>query len=127
MARVTDSDVLAIIDTDKTDLTPFITVANLLTEQLDDDCLTEELLTEIERWLAAHFVAVSEGIQQREKIGDAETWYNITYLGEGLKQTRWGQQAISLDCSGLLARMGVKGSAKVETLVIEDYTSTGWW
>ena len=128
MARVTEADVLAIIDTGRTDLTPFIAVATLLVDQLDDTCLDDDMLKEIERWLTAHFVNVSEGgAVQRDKIGDAETWFSITFLGEGLKQTRYGQQAILMDCSGQLAKLGVKGSAKLETLVIEDYTNSGWW
>jgi hypothetical protein len=124
MARVTDSEVLAIVDTQKTDLSPFIAVATALVDQLDDACLDEPMKKEIERWLAAHFVTISDGVVQRDKIGDAEVWYNVANLGQGLKHTRFGQQAILLDCSGLLARMGVRGAAKIETIVIEDYTTT---
>ena len=109
-ARVTDAEVREIIDIDTsiTNITPFITIANLMvTEKLGDSGLSAEMLKEIERWLAAHFVAMRDPRVKSESIGGITTSYQGT-TGEGLKSTLYGQQAILMDTTGTLANVGMK-------------------
>lgn len=110
MARVTSDEVKKIIDIDSsiTDLSPFITIANLLvTDKLAGSGQSEDLLKEIERWLAAHFVAIRDPRAKSESIGGI----SITYAGntgEGFRSTLYGQTALSLDTTGILAKLGSK-------------------
>lgn len=104
MARVTDSEVRGLIKT-SFDVDPFIATAGLLVdESLVGQGMSEERLKTIELWLSAHFVAVTEerGALMRSKKGDSDEDYEIK-VGTGLNMTRFGQQAIALDSSGVLA------------------------
>lgn len=106
MALVTDSEVKAIIDTTR-DTTPFITIADLIiTEQLSDKGLSDDRLKTIELYLAAHYTAITEerGALKSIKIGEATDTFD-SQAGQGLKLTRYGQQAISFDTSGTLIAM----------------------
>lgn len=72
-------------------------------------------LASIEKWLAIHFGQVIDPIALKKKIGDAETidyaYAVTTAWGKGLNQTFAGQNAIMLDSSGTLAKLGLmKGS-----------------
>ena len=67
------------------------------------ESISAELEAELARWLAAHLiVATQERIATKEGAGGAF----IEYAGkfdEGLRSTPYGQVAISLDPTGLLA------------------------
>ena len=108
MARVTSQEVKNIIDTDipSPGITPFIETANAMVEEhlLDQD-ISETLLTKIELWLAAHFVAVRDPRREAESLGDASDRYRGK-TDMGLNFTEYGQQAIALDSSGVLASLG---------------------
>ena len=109
MALVTDNEVKAIVDTER-DTTPFITIAHLVvSEQLSGKSLSTERLTQIELYLAAHYTAITEerGSLKSIKMGESTDTFD-TQSGQGLKLTRYGQQAISLDTSGTLKSMGVQ-------------------
>jgi len=60
----------------------------------------------------AHFIATSREPQtQSESVGGEAS---VTYRGKtdmGLNATLYGQQALALDCSGLLAKAGLKGAS----------------
>jgi len=109
--RVTAADVKAIMDgcTVEDDIIEgLITSANALLSKVfeDDTEMTETILTEIERQLAAHFVA--SGIQRstsRERVGDGEIFYTGKW-DENLKSTPYGQNALILDFTGKLSRLG---------------------
>lgn len=106
-ALVTDAEVKALIDTDR-DTTPFIDTADLIvSEQLSGKGLTDARLKQIELYLAAHFAAITEerGALKSTKMGDSSDTYD-NQAGFGLKLTRYGQQAISLDTSGTLSALG---------------------
>jgi hypothetical protein len=113
MIRVTDKEVREILDTDITNLAPFIRVAsNLVERHLLTAGLTAAELKEIERWLAAHFTCAMDPRAARETVGDT----SVTYEGQtamGLDATRYGQMAKTLDPSGVLATLG-KGRARIE-------------
>lgn len=99
--RTTESEVKAIIDTDLDEdaIAPFLRVANLLvTELLSDEGYDAPYLAEIERWLAAHLVAVRDPRIISQKIGDADATYTSSQqLGQGLSFTSYGQQVLLLD------------------------------
>ena len=117
MGRVDSTEVKEIIATDLTDLSAYITAANILvTSELTASGLSNAHLKEIERWLAAHFVSIKDPIVSKEKIGDAEVTYasgGMTYTNAmkdaaGLNSSPYGQQALILDTTGILRGLGTK-------------------
>lgn len=117
MGRCTGIEVKEILDTALTEgeIAPFITAANLIvTDMLSSSALSTAMLKEIERWLAAHFVAIRDPRISREKTEEAEA----TYHGKsdmGLNHTSYGQQVRLLDTTGAMANLG-KRKASVEVL-----------
>jgi hypothetical protein len=111
MARVNVTQVKDIISTSLSDasIKACITAANILVDEKISG-LGEDQLKEIERWLAAHFVAVQDPKVVSEKIGSASATYEATKLGEMLRATSYGQQAILLDTTGTLEGLGKKPS-----------------
>lgn len=107
--RVTTDEVKEIISTTLTDCTPQIAAANMVVDKhlSSNSNFSTNDLKEIERWLAAHFVSIYDPEVKSEKIGDAQISFNMGKLGEGLKYTKWGQQALLLDHSGVLAEIGL--------------------
>ena len=108
MSRVSDSEVKQIIGTNR-DTTPFIQTATLIVdEELVSRGLSDERLRQVELYLAAHYVAIAEekGALVEAETGDARERYGGEFE-MGLKSTRYGQQAISLDSSGRLAELAV--------------------
>lgn len=94
------------------DLTPFINAAHLIVEQHLLDCGHDEnVLFEIERWLAAHFASLASngdpatGNAKSLKEGDLSITYASDF-GEHLKSTAYGQQAILFDTCGILDKIG---------------------
>lgn len=112
-AVVDAEDVKEIIDTSLSDnaVNNFINMAYVGTIQLAGNlsaCGGTTALKEIQRLLAAHFLTMYERQPKSESIaGEASvTWMGKE--GEGLKASLYGQQALALDCSGILARSGLK-------------------
>jgi len=112
-SSVTPTAVKEIIDTDLTDarINSFINMAYFATIRLIDEldeCGGGDALCEIQLLLAAHFITVYQRQPKSESIGGE---YSVTYLGadgEGFKASIYGQQAIDLDCSGELSKVGLK-------------------
>ena len=111
--RTTATAVGKIIDVDADDdIDPFIESANALVEEI----LTPHKKTDgtlyygnvrlelIERWLSAHFYAILRPQADMEKAGPVaqKSQYKVDLV---LNQTRWGQKAMLLDTSGLLASL----------------------
>jgi hypothetical protein len=103
--RVSAADVKVIIKTTlaDADITKFITDANVfinvyLLNKINDN----ELLAEIEKYTAAHFIAITiERQTTTEKIGELTLQFNdINEIG--LKSTTYGQMACNLDYTGTL-------------------------
>ena len=109
MPLVTSADVKAIIETGK-DPTPFIAAAhNALTTAYARAGVTVavEVLTEIERWYAAHLVAIADPRITRQKIDDDELAFVFPHVRQGLQATGYGQQVVELDLmatGGILSR-----------------------
>ncbi len=111
-ARVTDTEVKALIDVEASrDITSLIDVANRYVDKyLLPEGLTTAELKDIELYLAAHLVAltVERGGLTSEVMGDSEQSYANVYKS-GFRSTRFGQMAITLDSTGILASVGSGG------------------
>lgn len=110
-ARVTATEVKEIIPTDYSDalVNAFVNTAH---QVVDDNLLSAGVaagtLTQIELWLAAHLVAVSDQREVRVSEGDSETEYHRFQAGLGLAATLYGQQVKVLDWTGRLSALGNK-------------------
>ena len=122
--RVSEDEVREIIEVDpELCLSPFITVASLMVDAyLEPEGLTAALLKEIERWLAAHFVAVRDPREVSKTIDTASATFEEMKMGEGLKGTRYGQQALMLDTTGKLVNLN---KAKASFKTVNTYVEPG--
>jgi len=111
LPRVSVAQVTEIVQTsieDEAILTSMIDTAHVY---IDANLLevghSEEILSKIELYLSAHFVAISEekGGMVLDKLGDATQEWDASVMGEGLKATLYGQTALLLDTSGTLANI----------------------
>lgn len=112
--RVTSAEVLAIFKapTGTTDLSPFITAADLvIDEHLVGQGLSTALLKEISRWLSAHFAAMRYQRLSSQKAGPAADSYQTSFAAKRflLASTDYGQQAIALDPTGKLLKLSKDG------------------
>ena len=107
MARTTTAEVKAIIDTDLTNLNPFIIPAGQLADQVAaaDSSLAAATLAQIECWLAAHFTAMRDPQAVKSTVGPTSFTYGGK-TGMGLEFTRYGQMALLLDTTGTLKGLG---------------------
>lgn len=106
MARTNIDDVKAILDdTSLSDeiLTAFVNSANVfVTATLNGKGLSDDLLEEIEKWIAAHMVTITrERVAKEEGAGGAYIKYAGEW-GQGLASTSYGQMALGLDTSETL-------------------------
>ena len=107
--RTTEEEVLAILPADTVldygQLDPYILSANVLVTDLLEDEHTDAVLTEIEKWLAAHMASVvRERLIKEAGAGGAE----VTYAGwwtDGLGATQYGQMVLMLDTSNKLRNL----------------------
>jgi len=123
MARVTEADVLEIIDTtlQTGEIDPFINTATMLVDgYLEDKGLSDEVLTEIEKYLAAHVLSVKDQRVKTEKIDVLGFTYTGSF-GIGLKNTQYGQMAILLDTSGTLGEIAEGGGKKSASVSMVNY------
>lgn len=88
-------------------LTPYIATANAITSRVYTCSVQKKLtlstteLELIERWLAAHFYAMSDQTYaQRSTQGASGSFQGQT--GMGLEATKYGQTALAVDYSGCL-------------------------
>ena len=109
-----DADaVKEIIETDLTDaqINAFLNTAYYVTRPLSGNlgaCGGATAECNIIMWLAAHFITIRERQTKSENV--MGEWV-VTYLGKdglGLDASLYGQQALALDCSGMLSRVGLK-------------------
>lgn len=109
MARTTSGAVEAIIETN-VDVSGFITTANLLVNQkLGNSSLSEDMLTEIEKYLAAHLVSIRDPrLTSTDMENASATFEGKNQNGIGLKATQYGQTVIELDVTGTFANLGKK-------------------
>jgi hypothetical protein len=107
-ARVTPDDVLEIIETELSHsiINAFINTGHQMVQStLLNKGLSADTLTEIEKWLSAHFLAIRDQRVESEAVGgEWQVRYQGT-TGMGLQATTYGQMALTLDTSGSLATM----------------------
>jgi len=85
------------------DIDVFITTANKIIEDvITHSSVTEATLTQVELWLSAHLVAVTDPRLMEESIGDAKDKYQ-SKIGFGLDLSHYGQVAKMVDWTGSLA------------------------
>jgi len=117
-ARVTSSEVIAVMSdlpSNITDLTAFINIATVVVDdQLADSGLSDNTLKNIELYLSAHFAALKYRMPINITLGEAQDDYK-NMIKTGYFQTIYGQQAISLDTTGTLKTdsMEYKGNVAV--------------
>lgn len=121
MARVTGAEVLEIFDTTllASELTPFITAANLIvTDVLADAEYSDALEKEIERWLSAHLAAIRDPRVKQESYGSGASQGFHGGSSEGLGHTPYGQQVLILDYKGYFAAIqNTRRRAELKALV----------
>ena len=99
------NDIKAIADLSGSNLSVFIEMAVIyIDEYLLDKGLSDSILRLIAKNLAAHFALLKEGQVKSETIGPSSTTFNMV-SGLGLKSTTFGQMALSLDSSKILAKL----------------------
>lgn len=105
--RVTDSEVHDIKVTKPTDLdtTPFITAANSVVNSINSKCGTdfnEDTLTQIELFLAAHFVGNINPSVVEEKFENYSQKFAVgSQVLKGVMKDSYGQTANMLSCGCL--------------------------
>ena len=107
-----------------TDVSMAIKTANVVVEEyLVGKGMSEALLTQIELFLASHFLVLSveKGPLQMDKIGEATERYHKIYAA-GLNATRFGQQAVLLDRSNTL---GALTSNAIKPMLPALFTTVG--
>jgi len=113
-ALIDADDVREVIDTDLIDavINRFINQAYYRTIPLATklgNCGGAGALAEIQAMLAAHLISMTRDPEVKSESieGGASVTFSGT-TGEGLKATKYGQSALDLDCSGILAKAGLK-------------------
>ena len=92
-------------DTPEEETTAFIESAHvLLCSVLDGYGVPASLMTQIEKYLAAHYAAIAYPVIQREGLGPMSRSY-ATKIDLRLDNTKYGQQALALDPTNVLAEI----------------------
>lgn len=112
--RVTTEEVLTIIDTSLTDVDAFIAAANVTITGMCGSDYDDDVLKELERWLAAHLVSIRDpsksAFTEQNADGPSQKYQLTASNPVGLATTRYGQQVLILDYLGKLANLGLPGS-----------------
>jgi hypothetical protein len=112
VGRVTSEEVLEVIKetipNTVTDVSAFILVATnmidkIIVEEYPDE-FTDAYLKEMERWLAAHFVAIRYQTRAEETLDKGKDVYQYK-IALGLQNTMWGQQVLVMDTTGSFAKL----------------------
>lgn len=100
--RVSDADVKEVLDTDL-DTQPFIRAAHLVVEQhLSSAGLSDDLLREIECYLAAHFACARDPLVVESRADTISRRVQRASGGAGLDSTDYGRIVQQLDPTGKL-------------------------
>jgi hypothetical protein len=114
--RTTNAEVLQIMDNctvSTTIIDRLIIAASAIVDKVfaGDGTMSDAMLEEVECWLTAHMLASTlSRTTSDEKLGDAQ----VTYTGKwamGLDSTPYGQMVKTLDVTGKIAKMGLKGAS----------------
>ncbi len=109
--RTTESEVGEIMGQQSFNLDPFIVTANQIIEAKGiTNNLSDETLTEIEKYLAAHIATVRAPLMSRQSISDASEEYIRAGGDKGLSATDFGQVVLNLDVTGTFADSDKSGA-----------------
>lgn len=112
--------------TDTIELDMFINTAHIVVvENLDGYSLSTERLTAIERYLAAHFAAITYAQAVFESVGKVQASYSMK-IALNLDQTRYGQQAKFLDPTGELGTLNEEKVKKQYGITWLGMTQEEW-
>jgi len=91
------------------EISPYIDTANSIVDYyLDGKGLSEERLTKIELFLAAHLLTANrERPAIKESVSPASKSYSDIF-GQGFESTTYGQTLMLVDVTGILARTAKK-------------------
>ncbi|MFN7318250.1 MAG: hypothetical protein ACK5S6_01960 [bacterium] len=98
------------------DLTPFLDTAVALTDSVIGTALADPLLEQVQKYLTAHFVGITDPRLQTAQVKSLLETYQVK-LSLGLGITHFGQVAMTLDTSGKLAAWNtrvVEGKGRVQ-------------
>jgi hypothetical protein len=130
MARVTSAEVNEVIylSSEFTEeiINQCISVANtVVTDKLDGEGASDDMLKHIELYLSAHFCSVREPQLTEEEIGGRDSTVKekrrMAEVGYGFASTAFGQQAIALDETGILADMSDPDKKEASMTVYGPY------
>jgi hypothetical protein len=117
--RVTEGEVKALMRTglQESEITPHLKAASSVVDNaLAGQGYSANELSQIELWLAAHFVSCTDPAVSREKIGESDVQYHGK-TDMGLDFTPYGQQVKMLDYKGKLAAIAnQKGQAEMKVI-----------
>lgn len=119
--RTTVVAVKQIIETSLADaiIDAYIATASDLVDEIAAGAdLGSTRLTDIEKWMTAHLIAMTRERQTtQELLGEASVKYAGEF-GQGLKATTYGQMVLTLDTSGIFAS---KGKTKINITAITSF------
>ncbi len=98
------------------DINPFMDTAVALTDSVIGDALADTLLEQVQKYLTAHLIGVTDPRLQSAQVKSLMESYQHK-LSLGLGVTHFGQVAMMLDTSGKLAAWNqrvVEGKGKVQ-------------
>lgn len=96
----------------------FIVAASAVVDKVfaGDTEIGTTLTKELEKWLAAHFIASTIFRQSaKEKLGEADITY-VGKWGENLASTSYGQTVRLLDITGKISQIG-KSTATIHSVI----------
>ncbi|OQX65415.1 MAG: hypothetical protein B5M51_00795 [Anaerolinea sp. 4484_236] len=124
-ANINADDVREIMDTDLSDarINAFINLAYRMIQRIDGelgDCGGDDTFDAIHVLVTCHLITSNEQVVATEKIGDTSVTYHAAAKGTGLNATFYGQQAIDMDCSGMLSSAN-KPKVSLEAVTYSDF------
>jgi len=101
-------------------LQPFIDTATLVVDRILSEAATAPSDAEqelVERWLSAHYYHILRNQRDRERAGPVDET-SQHYVNWGFQTTMYGTQAMTLDSTGILAKINaeIRRGPSAETL-----------
>jgi hypothetical protein len=113
MLLITGADVRSVYETDRDDeeLQPFLAVTQAFTDDRLAGKLSNAVLREVQRYLAAHFLFVTDtGVHDSLRVEDVSEHFTGYDRQPGLLDSRWGRMSVALDSSGTLSSLSRLGA-----------------
>jgi hypothetical protein len=109
--RTTEAAVRKLIETDLTDISPFMEAAATIVDDIASaNSVSESRLELIERWLSAHYIEIRDPRAGSESAGGVSQSFAMGSRAMYFESTFYGQQAMLFDTTGTL--IGLQSDAK---------------